>query len=139
MANHVFVYQAAVYLSVMQHVRTRTHDAHVALQHVDKLRELIDVRLSHEVAEGKLSWVVLGSLRLVGILVHMHGTELQAVESITVQTRSCLLEEDRTRTLNLMMSAMIGINGNTQRHIIPLTTMSKARFTMRLEMLASGS
>lgn len=52
MANHVFVYQAAVYLSVMQHVRTRTHDAHVALQHVDKLRELIDVRLSHEVAEG---------------------------------------------------------------------------------------
>lgn len=47
------------------------------------------------------SWVVLGSLRLVGILVHMHGTELQTIEGITVQTRSCLLEEDRTRTLNL--------------------------------------
>ena len=30
----------------------------------------------------------------------MHGTELQTVESITIQTRSSLLEEDRTRTLH---------------------------------------
>ena len=31
----------------------------------------------------------------------MHRTELQAHEGITVQTRSSLTEEDRTRTLNL--------------------------------------
>ena len=31
----------------------------------------------------------------------MHRAELQTHEGITVQTRSCLTEEDRTRTLNL--------------------------------------
>ena len=31
----------------------------------------------------------------------MHRTELQTHEGITIQTRSSLTEEDRTRTLNL--------------------------------------
>ena len=85
---------------MMKHVWTRTYDTHITLQYIDKLRELINVCLSHEVAKGKLSRIVLGCLSLVSILIHMHGTELQTVESITIQTRSSLLEEDRTRTLH---------------------------------------
>ena len=50
---------------MIQHVRSRTHDTHIALQYIDKLRELINIRLSHEVAECKLSWVILRSLSLV--------------------------------------------------------------------------
>lgn len=100
-ANHILINQTAINLSVIQHVRSRTHDTHVALQYINKLRELINIRLSHEVAERKLSWVILRRLSLVRILVHMHRTELQTHECITIQTRSSLTEEDRTRTLNL--------------------------------------
>ena len=101
MANHILINQTTINLSVIQHVRSRTHDTHVALQYINKLRELINIRLSHEVAERKLSWVILRRLSLVRILVHMHRTELQTHECITIQTRSSLTEEDRTRTLNL--------------------------------------
>lgn len=71
-ANHILINQTAIYLSMIQHVRSRTHDTHIALQYINKLRELINIRLSHEVAERKLSWVILRSLSLVRILVHMH-------------------------------------------------------------------
>lgn len=100
-ANHILINQTTINLSVIQHVRSRTHDTHVALQYINKLRELINIRLSHEVAERKLSWVILRRLSLVRILVHMHRTELQTHEGITIQTRSSLTEEDRARTLNL--------------------------------------
>ena len=70
-ANHILINQTAINLSVIQHVRSRTHDTHVALQYINKLRELINIRLSHEVAERKLSWVILRRLSLVRILVHM--------------------------------------------------------------------
>ena len=101
MAHHVLVNDGTIYLSVMQHVRSWTYDAHVSLQHVDELWELIDVGLSHEVAKGELARVVLGGLHQVGILVDVHGAELQTLESLAVQSRSCLTEKDRSRTLNL--------------------------------------
>ena len=86
---------------MVKHVWAWTHDAHVALQYVEELWKLVDIGLAHKVAKGKLTWVVLGSLRLVSIFVHVHGTELQTVEDFAIQTRSCLLEEDWARTLNL--------------------------------------
>jgi len=101
MAHHVLVDDGAIYLSVMQHVGSWTYDAHVSLQHVDELWELIDVGLSHEVAKGELARVVLGGLHQVCILIDVHRAELQAQESLAVQSRSCLTEEDRSRTLNL--------------------------------------
>ena len=85
----------------MKHVRTRTDNAHVALEHIEELWQLVDVGLAHEVAEGKLARVVLGGLYQVGIFVNMHGTELVAHELLAVHPRSCLLEEQRAGTLNL--------------------------------------
>lgn len=93
MAHHVLVNDGTIYLSVMQHVRSWTYDAHVSLQHVDELRKLIDVGLSHEVAKGELARIVLGGLHQVGILVDVHGAELQTLESLAVQSRSCLTEK----------------------------------------------
>ena len=101
MTYHVLVDDGTIYLSVMQHVRSWTYDAHVSPQHVDELRKLIDVGLSHEVAKGELARIVLGGLHQVGILVDVHGAELQTLESLAVQSRSCLTEKDRSRTLNL--------------------------------------
>lgn len=100
-ANHILIYQASIHLCMMQHVRARTHNTHVSLKNIEELRKLIYVRLSHKVAESKFTWVVLCCLCPVCILVHMHGTEFKTVEGITIQTRSCLFEENWTRTLNL--------------------------------------
>ena len=100
-AHHVFVEQLAVHLRVFQHVWAWSHDAHVVLQHVPELRQLVDVALAHEVAKGELAWVVLGGLHLVGVLVDMHGAELIAHERASVHTGSCLLEEDGAGALAL--------------------------------------
>ena len=62
MAHHVLVDDVAVLFGVGKHMRTGTDDAHVAFQHVEELRELVDVGLADEVAEGKFSRVVLGGL-----------------------------------------------------------------------------
>ena len=86
---------------MVQHVRTWSNDAHVSLEYIEKLWKLIYVGFSHKVSESKLSWVVFGSLSCICILVDMHGTELQTLECITVETSSCLSEEYRSRTLYL--------------------------------------
>ena len=101
MAHHVLVDDFTIDLRVVQHVRTWTDDAHVTSEHIEELRELVDVGLAHEVAEGELPWVVLGGLRRVGILVDVHGAELIAIERLAVQTRASLLEEQRSWALQL--------------------------------------
>lgn len=93
-AHHVLVDDGAVYLGVVQHVWSWTHDTHVASQHIEELRKLVDVGLPHEVAKGKLAWVVLRSLCQVGILVDVHRAEFNALEGLAVDARSVLTEED---------------------------------------------
>lgn len=93
-AHHVLVDDGAVYLGVVQHVWSWTHDTHVASQHIEELRKLVDVGLPHEVSKGKLAWVVLRSLCQVGILVHVHRAEFNALEGLAVDARSVLTEED---------------------------------------------
>ena len=101
MAHHILVDQLRIHLRMRQHVRSRPHDTHIALQHIPELRQFVDVRLTHKVAEGVFPRVVLRGLHLVSILVHVHRTELQAVEILTIHTSAQLFEEDRPRTLDL--------------------------------------
>ena len=86
---------------MLQHVRTRTHQRHVTQENIDQLWQFIDVRLSHEITEFRLSRVILRSLHLVGILVHLHASELIAPEFLTIDTVALLFEEDRSRRSNL--------------------------------------
>lgn len=81
---------------MFHHVRARTHYAHVAYQHVDELRQLVDVRLAHDVPPLGLSWVVTGCLQGVCLGIHFHAAELQAVKIFAVQPGSFLPEEYRT-------------------------------------------
>ena len=100
-AHHVLVDERAVYLGMVEHVRARAHNAHVAAQHVEELRQLVDVGLAHEVAKGKLARVVLGALNAVGVFVDVHRAELVAIELLAVHARAGLPEEHRAGTLQL--------------------------------------
>ena len=99
--HHVFVNQLAIHLGMGEHVRTRSHEAHVANEHIEELRQLVDVVFPNEVAEGELARVVLGGLLAVCILVDVHRAELIAPERFAVEPRALLLEEDGSRALYL--------------------------------------
>lgn len=72
MTHHVFLDEFAVYLRMMEHVGAWLNDAHVAFEHIDKLWQLVNIGLAHEIAKRKLARVVLGGLNIVGILIDVH-------------------------------------------------------------------
>ena len=99
MAYHVFVDELAVHLGMGEHVWARSHETHVADEHIEELWQFVDVIFSDEVAEGELARIVLGGLLAVSILVDVHRAELIAPEGIAVETRALLFEEDGSGTL----------------------------------------
>ena len=112
MPHHVLVDDLAILLGVCQHVRAWSYDAHVALEHVEELREFIDVGLSYEITEGEFTRVVLGGLYLVGVLVDMHRPEFIASERFAIESRPLLLEEDGAWTLPFDQVGDEGDEGN---------------------------
>ena len=99
MAHHVTADQARVFLRMEQHVRARPYEAHVAFEHIDELRQLVDVGFTHQVAEFEFARVVLGGLYAVAVFVDVHASELQAIELFSVQSVPLLFKENRPRTL----------------------------------------
>ena len=100
-SHHVAGDKFAVLLCVLEHVWTRADDAHVAKPYVDELWQLVDAGTAHEFSDTRLARVILRSLHLVAINVDAHGTELVAIEVLTIQSRALLLEEDGTRGTQL--------------------------------------
>ena len=96
-ADHVFIDELGVFRCVLEHVRTRAHNAHVALKHIPELRQFVDVRLAHYISPFGLARVVLRCLQFVGIGVDLHAAELVAVEFLAVQSVALLAEEHRSR------------------------------------------
>ena len=96
-AHHIVVDYLRVVVGLLHHVRTRTHDTHLSEEHIDELWHLVKIGLAHDVAPLCLTWVVERSLYGVGILVHLHASELQTVEVLAVKTRTLLSEEYRSR------------------------------------------
>ena len=113
MPHHVLVDDLAVLGGVSEHVRPWSDDAHVSLENVEELRELVDVGTAYEIAEWEFPRVVLGGLQFVGVGVDVHGTELDARERLPVEARSLLLEEERPRALPLDDE---GDDGNEREH-----------------------
>jgi len=70
--------------------------AHVAEQHVDELRQLVDIGLAHDVAPLGLAGVVLCGLQGVGLVVDLHAAELDAGELLAVEAVALLAEEYRS-------------------------------------------
>ena len=101
-AHHILINQLRVLLRMRQHVRSGPHDTHPALQHIKELRQLVDIRLTHKIAEGILPRIILRRLHPVRILVHVHRAELIALKLLAIQSRPYLLEQDRPRTLMMI-------------------------------------
>jgi hypothetical protein len=84
---------------VIEHVRSRSYDAHTSVEDIEKLRELVDVCLSHEVAKRKFAWVIDSCLIHIRVLIDMHGAEFVAFEYLAIHASPVLFEEDRSWTL----------------------------------------
>lgn len=115
MPCHITVDKSGIFLCVHQHVRPWAHQTHVALEYVEELRELVDVRTPHDVAEAELARVVLGGLQPVGILVHVHRAELQAVKLPPVQSVALLFEDDGAGALQFDDDAGNDVNHREYR------------------------
>ena len=94
-ANHIFIDEFRVLLGVLEHVRPRPHDGHVAPEHVDELGQLVDARPAQEIPEPGLARVVPGRLHPVGVGVDAHRTEFDAPERLAVLPAALLQEEHR--------------------------------------------
>ena len=101
MAHHVLVDNLTVFLGMLQHVWTGTHNGHVVPKHVDELREFINAGLAQEITPLGLTRIILGGLNQVGLVIDLHAAELQTGELFAVVTTAFLLEEYRARHGNL--------------------------------------
>src|SRR6266702_8498702 len=85
-AVHVALHQILVDVVVFERMRTRTHHRHLAAQHVDELRQLVEAGAPQERADrGDARVAARGLGDLAGLfLVHPHRTELVDLELIAV-------------------------------------------------------
>ena len=91
-SHHILIYQFRVLLRMCQHVWSRSYDAHIPLQHIQELRQLVYICFTHKVPERILSRIILRRLHLVGICIHMHRSELVAIKRLTIYSRSLLFD-----------------------------------------------
>ncbi len=88
--------QFAVLFGVGEHVRARADYGHVAAQYVDELWKLVDGCAPQEVSHFGFAWIVACGLTGVGIGIHAHGAELQAVELASAVACALLSEKYRS-------------------------------------------
>src|SRR5262249_29871078 len=81
----------------IRNLRPRTDQAHVALQDVDELRQLIQPELPDPAADASDSCVAVGCPpRLAPFGTMLHGAKLQNLEGASSQTDTRLPEEHGT-------------------------------------------
>jgi len=101
--HHVFRDLVLELLHEIRPLGTRADNAHIALQHIEKLRQFVDARPAQEGAELRAAGIVLHRpLRIRRLLIrHMHGPELVHDEGAPIQPHPLLLEDDGTRRRQL--------------------------------------
>ncbi|KAG0773304.1 hypothetical protein G6F22_014986 [Rhizopus arrhizus] len=94
-AHHVALHQVLVHFVVLQRVRAGPDDGHVAHQHVQELRQLIQAGAPQEAADAGNAGIVAGRLRdRAMFLMHGHGAELVDVEHLAVHAQPRLGKEN---------------------------------------------
>ena len=80
-------------------LRAGADDAHLAEQHIDELRELIERVAAHKRSQFRASGIVRGRPHRAGfrLRIHVHRTKLQAPEHRVVAPDALLHEKDRPR------------------------------------------
>src|SRR5215470_2436422 len=81
----------------MRTLGTRTHNAHVSLQNVDELRQLIETRFSKKCPDPGPARIRLGGPARIalGRQAHSHGAKLIHLKGKTIQAYPLLDEENR--------------------------------------------
>src|ERR1700746_1527718 len=95
MPSHVRRDFVAELLNEVGQFRSRANNAHVSIQHIDKLRKFIQAHFSEELSERRDPAVarlrVLSVRRIIAL--DMHSPKLQHLESFPVQTDALLRKE----------------------------------------------
>jgi len=86
---------------VVEHVRARSDDAHVAFQDIEELRQLVEVGFPEKLPEKEHPRVSLAALLRVTFAVDPHSAELQATERVSVESCPFLNEEHGAAALQL--------------------------------------
>src|SRR5690606_19417557 len=89
-------------------LRPRTDQAHLAQQHVEQLRQLIQTGAAQKAAQWRNAFIIrlgprAGALATItkhlGFRINvLHRAKLEDLESLAVQTHALLTEDHRTRT-----------------------------------------
>ena len=81
---------------MFQHVRARTHHAHLACENIKKLRQLIDIESAQPPADPGDPFIVGFCRPLIGLIVGHHRAKFQAMEEPAMAANSFLTEKNRT-------------------------------------------
>jgi hypothetical protein len=83
-------------MTVGVHVRARPDNAHIARQHIEKLRQLIDIRSAQKISDAGNACVVFSGLPAVGFGVYDHGPEFYARKTFAETAHPSLPEKYRS-------------------------------------------
>src|SRR6187402_2361295 len=88
---------------MLKRMRSRTHYGHVAAQHIEELRQLIQARAPKKRADSRDAWIATCGLLYNTFFLHMltHGAELVDVEDLTISALATLREEHGTARAEL--------------------------------------
>ncbi|MNN76345.1 hypothetical protein D3C81_1927200 [compost metagenome] len=78
-------------------MRARAHHGHLAAQHVQELRQLVQAGAAQEGAHARHAGVAGRGLGHAGVRVRHHRPELEDVERLAVHAEPSLPEQNRTR------------------------------------------
>ena len=113
-------------IQVLHQKRARTHEAHVASQHVDELWQLVKTRRAKQLSRDAES-IRIRDRRTGRDLAHR--PELENRERTAVQARAALTEQDRSdRSCQRTTSATSAITGDSSTRADAAMPMSRSRF-----------
>src|SRR3954466_12780209 len=94
MAEGIAADQLGEMIVVSRCMRARSDNRHLAFQHIEELRQLVDARLAQPRANGRDALVAAyGLLDVCTIIENGHGAELEDLEFLAVEPAPRLHEE----------------------------------------------
>src|SRR5687768_8029858 len=93
-ADHIALDQAAILLIMRDRMRSWTDQAHVALEHIDELWQLVNGVAAQQTPDWGDPFVVLGRLLHDGpVFRDSHGPELEHIDDVSIQAIAPLAED----------------------------------------------
>src|SRR6476620_1726634 len=93
-AKFISIHHLRKTTAVSMHMRPWTNQAHLSFQHINKLREFIQIRSSQYSANPGNTPVVFFRMLGMTILIHKHGSELQAPKTFSPAADSFLYKKN---------------------------------------------